>query len=101
MNKLWILIIYLIVVIAFIYTYIIAYERERVFKCIRAYNSPINNVFLTLFSTKLVNKQDLYIRIFAPESIILHEIAHSLCNETGHTEQFNQILNSLTCGNIN
>lgn len=95
MNTIYLFLLYVIFASIFVIAYAILHERERINRLIRKYNSPINQITITLFSTKLVNKTHLYIRIFAPDSVVLHEIAHSMCTDVGHTNQFFNILDAL------
>jgi predicted metal-dependent hydrolase len=85
----------IILTIIFIWIYIYINEKNRIWKLINYYNSSIEEVHLTFTKTYLVNKKILYIRLFSSDYCIIHEIAHSFCNECGHTEQFYNIFNKL------
>jgi hypothetical protein len=82
------IIIYSIVVIIYLCVHIYKNERARIEAMIRKCHSPIDTIRLTLNTTCLINKHILYIRIFAPDKIILHEIAHSMSTDIGHTPEF-------------
>ena len=94
-SRAWIVIIYFFTVILLAYFYILKREHDRILQIVRKYNSPINKITVTFYSTRLEDKQHLFIRAFSPEYVVLHEVAHSLCDEIGHTPKFMQILNSL------
>lgn len=95
MSYMYLFVIYAIVVTALLIFYILRCERARVMTYVRAYSAPIESVNITAWTTQLVDKKYLYIRVFAPESVILHELAHSMCDDVGHTEKFHSILNIL------
>lgn len=81
-------VLYTIILLSILIYYIIKSEHCRIVSFIDMYNTPITRVTITLFNTRLVNKTHLYIRMFAPDYIILHEIAHSICTDVGHTDNF-------------
>lgn len=94
-SRVWIAIIYSFTVILLTYFYILKREHDRILQIVRKYNSPINKITVTFYSTRLEDKQHLFIRAFSPDYVVLHEIAHSLCNDIGHTQNFMEILYSL------
>jgi hypothetical protein len=89
------LLLYIILNLCVFIIYIYNKEQERILNFVKLFKSPIKNVHLTLFNTYLKSKNALYIRVFSADDIIIHEIAHSLCNDIGHTEQFYTIYNDL------
>lgn len=99
MMKKIVLIIYAIITIGLFSVFIYKKEMERVDKIIRQINKthkcPISRVNITLFNTYLKSKNELYIRIFSHEDVIIHELAHSLCKDIGHTDDFYEIYNQL------
>lgn len=94
MLKIYILLfISLYCIFTIIYIYI--KEKQRIYNIIHKCNSPITNIQLTFSRTYLLNKNKLFIKIFSPTNIIIHEIAHSISNSLGHTNEFNTIYNNL------
>jgi len=91
-------ILILYIIINFILLSIFIYKKEygRIKSIIEKYKSPINKIKITLFDTYLKSKKELYIRIFADNDVIAHEVAHSLCSDIGHTDEFYKIYKSLT-----
>jgi hypothetical protein len=87
-----------IIIISFIITYIFfsiifiyIKEKQRIIQIVKLCNSPITDINITLNKTYIKNKKILYIKIFSPIDIILHEVAHSFCKSFGHTDEFNKI----------
>ena len=74
--------------ISFVIIYIYICEKSRIWKLIQFYNSPIEKVNITFTKTYLVDKKILYIRLFSSNYTIIHEIAHSICPDIGHTDNF-------------
>lgn len=79
--------IYIIFTILFIYIK----EKQRIIQVVKLCNSPITDINITLTKTYIKNKKILYIKIFSPIDVILHEVAHSFCKSFGHTDEFNKI----------
>lgn len=82
-----ILIFFHLFIIIFIITIIYFKEIERIKKLIKLFNSPINKIIFN-YKTYIKNKKELYIIPFSNDNIIIHEIAHSLTEDIGHTERF-------------
>lgn len=86
---------FILLTFIFIFIYIIICEKFRIWKLVNYFNSPIENVYITFTKTYLVNKKILYVRVFSSNYTIIHEIAHSICSDIGHTDKFYSIFNDL------
>lgn len=67
----------------------------RIWNLIHKCNASIDSVSLSITKTFIVDKKHVCIKIFSPDEVILHEIAHAVCKSIGHTDEFYYILNKL------